>query len=152
MKTRTGFVSNSSTCSFVICGFKISEKEYDYVNAYTMITGKTKEQIIDAIKQYDKENGRPEKEITDYDISDFCSECIECDSGSLFDDKDITIETGEGVNGVIVGQSICRIGSEGDSLDNEDYDIEETIDRVRKVRDKVGCNAPIKIFVGTKCC
>ena len=148
MKIRSSFVSNSSSCSFVICGFKISDEEYDYEGAYSKITGKTKEQIIELANEYNSKVKYPYKNINDA-VRSFCEDALY--RKPLFDSKDIRVESGEGVGGTIVGKSICTMSNE-EFLDYEDMDIENLVERIKEIRDKIGCDDPIKIFVGTKCC
>ena len=149
MKTRMGFVSNSSTSGFIICGFKLADSEdYKALEVYMMITKKTVEDITEEIQKENIRYNNPDKKITDYDIADYCDEAIY--SNSLFEGVDI--ECGEGVPGVIVGKSVCDVGGCGD-IDEDEIDILEMIKKVERIRDSVeGCTAEVKIYTGTKSC
>jgi hypothetical protein len=148
MKKRSGFVSNSSTCSFVICGFKVSDEEFDYAGVYSKMTGKTMEQIDGLAQEYNSKRRYQETDVRQI-VRDFCKDAVEKELRS--EDKGIKVNSGEGMDGVIIGKSICRIGSD-DFPDKEELDIESIIENLKVVRNKIGCDAPIKIFIGTKCC
>jgi hypothetical protein len=141
MKIRQGFVSNSSSCSFIICGFKLPEEKS--VETYKKITKKTDEDIrYDMLKEpYYKDK----KEIKDFDIEDYCQESLwEGISG-------VDIEMGEGVDGVVIGRHVTRCSDYG--IDTAIWDLDELKNEVESIRKKMGFeDYPIKIYCGTKNC
>lgn len=147
MKIRNGFISNSSSSNFVICGFKISENStVDYVDVYKKLTKHTDEDIHREIKRC---SSKWEKNV-DYipsksEIRDFCNDMLY--SGSI---NEIDFEMGEGVDGIIVGKKLCSF--DGDYAEQNDVDILEVVDDVMKIRDQFGINAPIKVYSGTRGC
>jgi len=143
MKIRSGFVSNSSSSSFVICGFKLPDGKS--TDMYKMISKKTDEEIIDDMKKlvYYKD-----KELKDFDFEDYCWECLyEGD----FLGMDTDIEMGEGVNGVIIGKNIADF--DDDYVSTNIIDLNALKERVENIRKDLGFeDVPIKIYTGTKSC
>lgn len=143
MKVRQGFVSNSSTASFVICGFKIEDTIENKKMIGQKVLGLTMEHVIQRIER----SSSPE------DVND--PEQIDAWYDDLFFDAkqqpgDIFVLDGEGVEALIVGK-LLAYGD--DLLSNEEIDIEELREIVQEARAKAGCeDIPIKLYTGTKCC
>lgn len=142
MKLRIGFVSNSSTSSFVICGFKIPS-EGSYLSMMQKILGKTAEEIVGEMKQraYYKD-----KAITQDEIESYCADGVHEIRAK---DDGVDVEMGEGIDGIIVGISLASPG---------DYEMEETeinLPEIQKkledIRERLGIgDTPIKIFSGCR--
>ena len=144
MKIRTGFVSNSSTSSFVICGYKISGN-ISYQDIIQKILGITRDNIIDEMKKdYYKD-----KNIDEKDIEDHCSEW-------LYDIKneqdDIDIFMGEGIDGIIFGIMLAY-GDDIEDMKDREIDLTEMLKKLDKIRDRLELgDSIIKIFTGTAQC
>jgi len=141
MKIRQGFVSNSSSCSFIICGFKLPEEKSK--ETYKKITKKTDEEVLSDMRE--NSYYKDQKEIQDYDIEDYCNDILyEGISG-------VDIEMGEGVEGVVIGRKLTTCDDYG--IDQAVWDIDELKNEAESIREKMGFeDYPIKIYCGTKCC
>ena len=146
MKVRAGFVSNSSTCSFVICGFKIPETGYQYI--LQRLTGITTDEIILEMKKDD--HYRKKEIIEQSHIDNFCADKVYDIKNKK--DKDIDILMGEGVDGVVVGVEIFNADGE-DYIPNQEIDLTEIQERLDNIRDRLKLGSiPAKIFSGTYQC
>lgn len=144
MKLRDGFVSNSSTSSFVICGYKISGENL-YQNIIQKLLGITIENIIDKIK---KEDYYKDKDIDQKDIESHCSEW-------LYDIKNeqegIDFYMPEHVDGILVGITIVDI-SNGDCeyVEDQEINMAEMQEKLEVIRNRFDIDdIPAKIFTGT---
>ena len=153
MKNRSGFVSNSSSCSFVVCGFLVPESSNCGIEGYRTVLEKafgiTEEKIIERMKEnkYYKDGIDDPDAVKEF-IYEVFSEYRDVDDG-------IGILDGEGIpgDGVLVGKIICYSGSEDSYMPSEEYDMEEIIEEIKPIREKMGCpEVPIKLYTGTKCC
>jgi len=140
MKIRTGFVSNSSTSSFVICGYKIPE-ETPHQEIMQKLLGITENDIINKMK---KEYHYKDKDINEEDIKDYCSEWLyDIRSGQ----NDIDILMGEGIDGIIIGIMI----SSGDPIEDNEISMTEIHKKLEKIENCFDVkDMPIKIFAGTE--
>ena len=149
MKIRIGFVSNSSTCSFIIYGFKLPD-EKNKLDMIQKLLEKTKEDIVAEMKicSYYKNLKR---EIDDGDIDEFCYELLQ---GLDFEKNGFDVEFGEGIDGIIIGKHLAKISSEEDFIDNAEYGIDDIQKIADKVKEKleISDDIPLKIYMGTQCC
>ncbi len=124
MKTRQGFVSNSSSSSFIILGCKVSEEMLGDIFA-------------DEVKEYLREwkpNGYNEE-----DLSDAIQETAW--------DKDVFSDD----NGFILGEVLGMV-SDG-YLDSKEYGIEELQKMTKEIADKYGVDEKeVKLSFGTRAC
>lgn len=143
MKIRHGFVSNSSTSSFVVCGFKIEDNIENKKLVGEKLLGMTRELVIKTIKK-----SKYPEDVNDPKAIDEWYDDLFHDA-SQQGDNDIFVLYGEGVEALIVGQLLAY----GDEVDSSETDIEKMRDIVVKARKEVGYeDVPIKIYTGTKCC
>ena len=147
MKIRTGFISNSSTSSFIICGFTLLDEKNNFI-IVSKLLGLTKEDVIAEMKtrSYYKD-----QEIEEYDIEDFCSEYLQ---DLNFEKDGFDVEFGEGIEGIIVGKHIVKIDSEDSDLDKSETSLTDLTEITEKVRKKLGISEDISpaLYTGTKCC
>jgi len=120
MKTRNGFVSNSSSSSFVIVGTKLTKK----------LENRLKEKLdvkpTDEDWQYEKED-----EIAKLGISILYTE----------DSKD---------GCYTVGKVLADVGSDGDYLEKQSYSLEQLVIMAGAVRRVLGNDTDIKLMMGTR--
>ncbi len=147
MKLRKGFVSNSSTCSFIICGYKVADEKNNFLVVQKLL-GKTKEEILVEMKacSYYKD-----KELSDNDIEDYCCDYL---YEITFEKDGFDIEIGEGVDGIIIGKRLADISSDDSDIPNEEYELGEIQVILDVVKEKMGLSDGItpKIYMGSKCC
>jgi len=145
VKIRTGFVSNSSSSSFCICGMKVTGT-FDRVSLVKKFTGKANEDLLNDMKKisyYAKQDELDELDINDYCCDDFESIC--------FPNNDFNIIYGEGVDGYIIGKTVAQFSDY--DVDTSETDAEELLKELQKMRTKLGLeDIPIKIYTGTLCC
>jgi hypothetical protein len=145
MKMRTGFVSNSSSSSFVICGFQVETD--DPMILIQKLLGITKEDIIKKMEAIDYSRG---DDIDDGWISDYCCENID----TLFEEQGFDIVRRERGN-AIVGKTLATIGSEdGGYLEESETDMKEILESLAKIKEKLKLpeEDTFKIFTGTENC
>lgn len=147
MKIRSGFVSNSSSCSFIICGFKLSDNR-DKIEIVKKLTGKTEEDLILEMLETCYYRDKTISDITSDDMDDYCSELLYGGRIGVAD-----IEMGEGVDGIVIGKNISSFEPEVNDLHSAEIDIDELLEEVKCIRNTMGpIETPIRIYTGTKCC
>ena len=159
MKVRQGFVSNSSTSSFVLFGAKIGKKLDD----------KLEEKIMEVFgfdwrKAADEMDGRDLDNLDPEDV-DGMDSYIEDDIHEVFHDflyeylepkHDLTViwheEMGAPKDSVYMGKLLEPDRNECDTFDNGVY----SLDKVNKIVDNINKRLSMKskgeILIGTKCC
>ncbi len=122
MKFRLGFVTNSSTASYVVLGFKIKEGEFDYAKA---------------LKNLGAEG--------EMDPERFWDAMCDLDCAVLYGTEDGLPSN----NDHVVGKYIAHISSE-DYAESVEADLSEFVKPVTDLHRKLGATTPIKLYIGAK--
>ena len=137
MKIRSGFVSNSSSSSFVVKGYLLPKDNFDY------------NKMIEIMNKFEFDYGEDLDEDTIKDI--FYWEFTD-----MLSSKNIYIGTNteDGCpddNTLIVGELLAEVDDEDGYFDTMVLDLENS-PSLEDLKEKLDINAPIKIIVGTRCC
>ena len=137
MKIRNGFVSNSSSSSFVVKGYLLPKDNFDY------------NKMIEIMNKFEFDYGEDLDEDTIKDI--FYWEFTD-----MLSYKNIYIGTNteDGCpddNTLIVGELLAEVDDEDGYFDTMVLDLENS-PSLEDLKEKLDINAPIKIIVGTRCC
>lgn len=156
MKIRQGFVSNSSSSSFIALGFSIEDNSKPYKEILIAL-GKTKEEL-DAIIQKEKE--RYEKHEWSYDEDEIIREALDDKIYHMGRENHIRLLKGS-EDGVKEDDSVVAlILAETDSDGCESFpggevicdDSDADYAKIRDLRDAVSPESPIRVLYGTRCC
>ena len=137
MKIRTGFVSNSSSSSFVVKGYLLPKDNFDY-NKMIKIMDKFE---FDYGEDLDEDTI---KDIFYWEFTDMLS------SKNLY----IGTNTEDGCpddNTLMIGELLAEADDEGGYFDTMVLDLENS-PSLEDLKEKLDINAPIKIIVGTRYC
>lgn len=135
MKVRSGFVSNSSTSSFVLVGFEV-DKTY---NA---------EKFLDDLQiEYDTE--AEDEDVLEDNINEaVCS--LRKDKGICFLESS---EDGAPKGKKIVGILIAETSSQDSYLGENDVLIQGLLEEIDALKEKLNAkNSPTSIYTGARCC
>lgn len=137
MKIRSGFVSNSSSSSFVVKGYLLPKDNFDY------------NKMIEIMDKFEFDYGEDLDEDTIKDI--FYWEFTD-----MLSSKDIYIGTNteDGCpddDTLMIGELLAEADDEGGYFDTMVLDLENS-PSLEDLKEKLDINAPIKIIVGTRCC
>lgn len=137
MKIRTGFVSNSSSSSFVVKGYLLPKDNFDY------------NKMIEIMNKFEFDYGEDLDEDTIKDI--FYWEFTDMlSSKKLY----IGTNTEDGCpddNTLIIGELLAEADDDGGYFDTMVLDLENS-PSLEDLKEKLDINAPIKIIVGTRYC
>lgn len=137
MKIRSGFVSNSSSSSFVVKGYLLPKDNFDY------------NKMIEIMDKFEFDYGEDLDEDTIKDIFYWeFTDMLSC--------KNIYIGTNteDGCpddNTLMIGELLAEVDDEGCYFDTMVLDLENS-PSLEDLKEKLDINAPIKIIVGTRCC
>jgi hypothetical protein len=137
MKIRSGFVSNSSSSSFVVKGYLLPKDNFDY------------SKMIEIMDKFEFDYGEDLDEDTIKDIFYWeFTDMLSC--------KNIYIGTNteDGCpddNTLMIGELLAEADDEGGYFDTMVLDLENS-PSLEDLKEKLDINAPIKIIVGTRCC
>ena len=137
MKIRSGFVSNSSSSSFVVKGYLLPKDDFDY-NKMIKIMDKFE---FDYGEDLDEDTI---KDIFYWEFTDMLS------SKNLY----IGTNTEDGCpddNTLMIGELLGEADDEGGYFDTMVLDLENS-PSLEDLKEKLDINAPIKIIVGTRYC
>ena len=151
MKIRNGFVSNSSSSSFIAIGFSVKEVETAEKLFLLEAGGMTEEEYFAEIKKQEEYN---------FSYEDACNEVFWDKRWGIGRDKGIRFlcgsEDGVDKDDKVVAVIITETDSDGGCFyecgeisfdeDNEDFV------KAKKIRDKMNPGATIKVLYGSRCC
>lgn len=137
MKIRTGFVSNSSSSSFVVKGYLLPKDNFDY------------NKMIEIMNKFEFDYGEDLDEDTIKDI-------FYWDFVDMLSSKKIYIGTNteDGCpddNTLMIGELLAEADDDGGYFDTMVLDLENS-PSLEDLKEKLDINAPIKIIVGTRYC
>ena len=147
MKKRQGFVSNSSSSSFVCIGVQIEESEISFMELAELFMGIKKEDLIKKMspenkEEYEKADDIDKKEILENELEEHMYEY------DRYGDE-IRVETG-GDKFPSGSYVIAKYLSESeDYMENKNYNFSEIYDEMKEINEKLGNKGIIKIFLGT---
>ena len=130
MKTRNGFVSNSSSSSFVIVGIDLPRENYT-----------TPKQLLELAQQLGFDGDED-------DAIDFLYN-QPFKNGIIVSDEDDGAPQGKIIIGCLVSRPDIFGGG---GLEPKSVDLNTTVKQVEKVLEKMGIIKPLKIFSGTRMC
>lgn len=137
MKIRSGFVSNSSSSSFVVKGYLLPKDNFDY------------NKMIEIMNKFEFDYGEDLDEDTIKDI--FYWEFTD-----MLSSKNIYIGTNteDGCpdnDTLMIGELLAEVDDEDGYFDTMVLDLENS-PSLEDLKEKLDIDAPIKIIVGTRCC
>lgn len=137
MKIRTGFVSNSSSSSFVVKGFLLSKEDF---NHNKMI------EIMDKF-EFDYGDNLEEDNIKDIFYNYFLDELRDKKMFMSYYEEDGSPDD----DTIIIGELLADIDSSEGYIPTTVIDTEPS-PKLDSIKEKMGIDSPIKIIVGTRCC
>ena len=149
MKIRNSFVSNSSSCSFIIAGFEI--EELTSIELLKKIYDKTEENIT----SYMLSKGCEVQKVNDIKERNFyCEDWIfECRENEK--DWDFIMGSDDGVpeGKIVVGKFLAETNADDSDLPDDNFDLEELTQEMNILKERINePNAKLKIFIGSRCC
>jgi hypothetical protein len=156
MKIRQGFVSNSSSSSFIALGFSIEGESKPYRDILVAL-GQT-EEALDAIIQ--KEKTRYTDEDWSYEEDELIREALHDEIYNLGKEEHIRILYGSEDGVPEDDRIVALILMETDSYDGGYFSQGEVImderdedySKIAELRDKVSPDEEIRVIYGTRCC
>jgi len=132
MKTRQGLVSNSSTSSFIVVGYKL---KYDH---------RDKNSLLEIVKKLDPTKIDANDTEAAWDI------LYELQNEGREDGLEIFLDGEDG--SVYVGIVLADVSSDGDSLENKAYDIKDLVEKCNIAKKLLDTQEDPKIYTGTRAC
>lgn len=137
MKIRSGFVSNSSSSSFVVKGYLLPKDNFDY------------NKMIEIMNKFEFDYGEDLDEDTIKDI--FYWEFTDMLSSEKIYIGTNTEDGCPDNDTLMIGELLAEVDDEGGYFDTMVLDSENS-PLLEDLKEKLDINAPIKIIVGTRCC
>lgn len=137
MKIRTGFVSNSSSSSFIVKGFLLSKEDFNY---------KKMIEIMDKF-EFNYGDDLEEDNIKDIFYNYFIQELRDKKMFMSYYAEDGSPDD----NTIIIGELLAEIDYEEGYLETSVLDL-ETSPKLDEIKEKMEIDSPIKIIIGTRCC
>ena len=175
MKIRCGFVSNSSTSSFVVIGFVLDKEKYSKLEIMKSIDPENNivAEALAELKKPNKERccshplqanadfcsrcGKPMYEEVDREelANDIINGSTEFDEfldeiGMIFKDNS---DDGAPDHKCIIGIELADVSGDDSGIDESEIDLEEITEKLNNIKKKLSLNRtePIKIISGTQC-
>ena len=151
MKLRQGFVSNSSSSSFVCIGVEVSKNDISTMEIIEKVFGVSKQELIDGLNEYALQKYKASDDQEKEEILKNHAEY------QMFDGiKDIMVRSGEDEDLPDDAHVIIKYLQMEDPLEGETnsatYLLTDLVSQMEKINEKIGNIGTIKIFAGTRSC
>ena len=145
MKVRNGFVSNSSSSSFILKGFVIPRESIDYEEIMKKFDFDYQPIVDEYVEKYNYS-----------DIQDAIRDVYWDKFDNILTKQHVYVGRGveAGCNdedSVMIGEIIEETGECGCDFNYHELDFEMT-DMLRDIKEKFNIESPVKIIVTTRCC
>lgn len=148
MKIRSGFVSNSSSSSFIMVGIEISDIDLTIDEMKSMMESANFDWRTASAKSkwYKIEEIEKDKELMyEFFLNEFTYNFLSKDNFVLRSGVE------DGVNGTVVGKELASTG-DGDYFDEINL-LPSDINKIgQEVKEKFGVDGEARLFIGTRAC